>query len=107
VVPPPRGTLVPWIVFDNAGYLFSAGERGAHLWIRKTLPATTEIYRLNADGSIPKDNPFVGVANAKEAIYTYGNRNRKEWLSIHRCDLGNMNMDRRVVTNQYCKKRAN
>jgi glucose/arabinose dehydrogenase len=22
-----------------------------------------------------KDNPFVGVANAKEAIYTYGNRN--------------------------------
>jgi glucose/arabinose dehydrogenase len=27
-----------------------------------------KIYRLNADGSIPKDNPFVGVANAKEAI---------------------------------------
>jgi hypothetical protein len=35
-------------------------------------------YRLNADGSIPKDNPFVGVANAKEAILYYGNRNRKE-----------------------------
>jgi glucose/arabinose dehydrogenase len=30
---------------------------------------------LNDDGSIPKDNPFVGQAGAKEAIYTYGNRN--------------------------------
>jgi glucose/arabinose dehydrogenase len=30
---------------------------------------------LNDDGSIPKDNPFVGQAGAKEAIYTFGNRN--------------------------------
>jgi len=31
--------------------------------------------RLNDDGSIPKDNPFVGNANARGEIWTYGNRN--------------------------------
>jgi glucose/arabinose dehydrogenase len=65
------------IVFDNEGYLyFSIGERGDN----KTNPQDIKrdcgkIYRLNDDGSIPKDNPFVGQAGVKEAIYTYGNRN--------------------------------
>jgi glucose/arabinose dehydrogenase len=36
---------------------------------------TTVKYTALMQRSIPKDNPFVGVANAKEAIYTYGNRN--------------------------------
>jgi glucose/arabinose dehydrogenase len=31
--------------------------------------------RLNDDGSIPKDNPFVGTANAREEIWSYGHRN--------------------------------
>jgi glucose/arabinose dehydrogenase len=31
--------------------------------------------RLNDDGSVPKDNPFVGRAGAKPEIYTYGHRN--------------------------------
>ena len=31
--------------------------------------------RLNDDGSIPKDNPFVGKPGAKPEIYTYGHRN--------------------------------
>jgi glucose/arabinose dehydrogenase len=31
--------------------------------------------RLNDDGSIPTDNPFVGQANARAEIWTYGNRN--------------------------------
>ena len=65
------------IVFDNEGFLyFSIGERGDN----KTNPQDItrdcgKIYRLNDDGSIPKDNPFVGQAGVKEAIYTYGNRN--------------------------------
>ncbi len=33
------------------------------------------MYRLNDDGTIPKDNPFVGKPNAKEAIWSYGHRN--------------------------------
>ncbi|MEM9741409.1 MAG: PQQ-dependent sugar dehydrogenase [Pseudomonadota bacterium] len=34
-----------------------------------------KILRLNDDGTIPKDNPFVGVAGADPAIYSYGHRN--------------------------------
>ena len=31
--------------------------------------------RLNDDGSVPDDNPFVGRVGAKPEIFTYGNRN--------------------------------
>ncbi len=34
-----------------------------------------KIVRLNDDGSIPKDNPFVGAENANPAIWNYGHRN--------------------------------
>lgn len=65
------------IVFDNDGYLFfSVGERGEHFVNPQDITRDGgKIYRLNDDGSIPKDNPFVGKSGAKEAIYTYGNRN--------------------------------
>lgn len=65
------------IVFDNDGFVyFSIGERGEHYVNPQDINRDGgKIYRLNDDGSIPKDNPFVGKAGAKEAIYTYGNRN--------------------------------
>lgn len=65
------------IVFDDEGYLFfSIGDRGN----RDVLPQDItmdggKIYRLNDDGSIPSDNPFVGEDGAKEAVYSYGHRN--------------------------------
>ena len=65
------------IAFDNDGYLyFSIGERGE----RDTNPQDIKrdggkIYRLHDDGSIPQDNPFVGVDGAKTAIFSYGHRN--------------------------------
>lgn len=65
------------IVFDNDGYMFfSIGDRGN----RDVLPQDItmdggKIYRLNDDGSIPSDNPFVGEGGAKEAVYSYGHRN--------------------------------
>jgi glucose/arabinose dehydrogenase len=31
--------------------------------------------RLTEDGGVPADNPFVGDANARDEIFTYGNRN--------------------------------
>jgi aldose sugar dehydrogenase len=34
-----------------------------------------KIVRINADGSVPKDNPFVGRANALPEIWTFGHRN--------------------------------
>jgi glucose/arabinose dehydrogenase len=65
------------IVFDNDGYLyFSVGERYEKFINPQDIKRDGgKIYRLNDDGSIPKDNPFVGQAGVKEAIYTYGNRN--------------------------------
>ena len=65
------------IVFDNQGYLyFTIGERGD----RDTNPQDItkdcgKVYRLNSDGSIPIDNPFVNTPNAKPAIFSYGHRN--------------------------------
>ena len=34
-----------------------------------------KVARINADGSIPKDNPFVGKPNTREEIYSLGHRN--------------------------------
>lgn len=65
------------IVFDNDGYLyFTIGDRGD----RDVNPQDItldggKIYRLNDDGSIPADNPFVNSEGAKKAIYSYGHRN--------------------------------
>ncbi len=65
------------IVFDDKGYLyFSAGERGNHFVNPQDISRDNgKIYRLNDDGSIPKDNPYVGQENVKEAIYSFGHRN--------------------------------
>jgi len=65
------------IVFDNSGYLyFSMGERGNRDENPQDLTRDGgKIYRLNDDGTIPADNPFIDVKNAKTAIYSYGHRN--------------------------------
>ncbi|MGB7841468.1 MAG: PQQ-dependent sugar dehydrogenase [Salinimicrobium sp.] len=65
------------IAFDKQGYLyFSAGERGNRDENPQDITRDNgKVYRLNKDGSIPSDNPFVGQKNTKEAIYSYGHRN--------------------------------
>lgn len=72
------------IQFDNDGYVyFSIGERGD----RDVNPQDItrdggKIYRLNANGSIPNDNPFTSTNGAKKAIYSYGHRN-PQGMTIH------------------------
>jgi len=65
------------IVFDDAGHVFfTAGERGERDINPQDITRDNgKVYRLNLDGSIPTDNPFVGTENAKEAIWSYGHRN--------------------------------
>lgn len=64
------------ITFDNAGYLyFSIGDRGAMNEAQNTENEIGCVLRLNADGSVPTDNPFVNNEEVSDAIFTYGNRN--------------------------------
>lgn len=65
------------IVFDQEEHLFfSIGDRGNRDENPQDITRDGgKVYRLNLDGSIPEDNPFVGEENAKEAIYSYGHRN--------------------------------
>lgn len=41
-----------------------------------------KVMRINDDGSVPEDNPFVGVEGALGEIYTYGHRNSLG-LAVH------------------------
>jgi len=68
--------------FDNDGFLyFTIGERGDRDVNPQDLTRDGgKVYRINDDGSIPNDNPFVNEQGAKAAIYTYGNRNPQGML---------------------------
>jgi len=63
------------ITFDEDDYLyFSIGDRGVRANGQDINTHAGTIVRLYLDGSIPKDNPFVGKDGLDE-IYTYGHRN--------------------------------
>ncbi|WP_182084052.1 PQQ-dependent sugar dehydrogenase [Aureimonas sp. ME7] len=67
------------IVFDGQGHLFlGVGERSDEP-IRDQAQnldsGLGKVFRINADGSIPDDNPFVGRDGALDAIWSYGHRN--------------------------------
>tara|TARA_Y100001968_G_C19385910_1_gene732850 strand:+ start:515 stop:1669 length:1155 start_codon:yes stop_codon:yes gene_type:complete len=71
------------IVFDQEGHLyFSIGDRGNRDQAQLLNYPNGKIHRLNDDGSIPKDNPFIKHNNAIKSIWTYGNRN-PQGLAIH------------------------
>ncbi len=65
------------MVFGIDGKLyFSVGERGNEKQNPQTvLNDLGKIHRINDDGTIPTDNPFVHTAGAKPSIYSYGQRN--------------------------------
>lgn len=64
------------IEFDNEGYLYlSLGDRGQRDNAQNPATHHGSIIRLNADGSIPADNPFIRQQGALPELYTLGNRN--------------------------------
>jgi glucose/arabinose dehydrogenase len=44
--------------------------------------ANGAVIRLELDGTIPRDNPFVGQAGAEDAIWSYGHRNIQA-MTVH------------------------
>jgi len=65
------------LVFARDGTLFvTQGDRFAYREQAQDLSTTLgKIVRINPDGSIPKDNPFVGREGARPEIWSYGHRN--------------------------------
>ena len=65
------------LAFDGKGHLFfGIGDRGQHFDFPQNLDNHNgKIHRINEDGSIPADNPFVNQEGAMASIYSYGHRN--------------------------------
>jgi glucose/arabinose dehydrogenase len=65
------------LVFARDGTLFvTTGDRYSERERAQDLSTTLgKVVRINPNGSIPRDNPFVGRANAKPEIWSYGHRN--------------------------------
>ena len=70
-------------VFDGKGHVFfSIGDRGQQLDAQDVTRPNGKVHRINEDGTIPKDNPFVGKAGAFQSIWSYGHRN-PQGLAMH------------------------
>ena len=74
------------LLFDKDGNLFvSAGERSIldgrkqAQWLNSGLG---KIFKITKEGKPAAGNPFIGVADAKPEIYSYGHRNPQS-LDIH------------------------
>jgi aldose sugar dehydrogenase len=65
------------LAFDKSGKLFfGIGDRGQHFVFPQKLDNHNgKIHRINDDGTIPSDNPFINVQGAMPSIYSYGHRN--------------------------------
>ncbi|WAT18010.1 PQQ-dependent sugar dehydrogenase [Aurantiacibacter sp. MUD11] len=85
------------IILEAEGDAYAGGNRvhvadDGMVWVATTGPYDgtaqdlTDIYgkvlRLNTDGSIPADNPFVGTEGVHPAIYSYGHRDQ-HGLTVH------------------------
>ncbi|NUO78245.1 MAG: PQQ-dependent sugar dehydrogenase [Lysobacter sp.] len=64
------------IVFDGHGHVFiSQGERQERMASQDLKMLQGKLVRLNLDGSVPTDNPYVGRSDARAEIWSYGHRN--------------------------------
>jgi aldose sugar dehydrogenase len=71
------------IVFDRTGYMYiTIGDRGSGPRAQNLGDHAGTTIRLHDDGRVPADNPFIGRADARDEIYTYGNRNA-QGMALH------------------------
>jgi glucose/arabinose dehydrogenase len=71
------------VVFAPDGKLFvTLGERFTFAPAQDLTNDLGKIVRINPDGSVPKDNPFVGRKDARPEIWSYGHRN-PQGAAIH------------------------
>jgi glucose/arabinose dehydrogenase len=71
------------LAFARDGTLFvTTGERFQFEVAQDLSHHMGKVVRINPDGSVPSDNPFVGRANVRPEIWSYGHRN-VEGAAIH------------------------
>lgn len=71
------------LVFDADGHLFvTHGDRGQRALAQQLDNHAGSVLRLNEDGSVPADNPFVGRNDVLPEIFSYGHRN-PQGMAIH------------------------
>lgn len=64
------------LALSGDGYLFvSLGDRWESDRAQDLGDTAGSIVRIKTDGTIPSDNPFVGVEGARPEIWSYGHRN--------------------------------
>jgi glucose/arabinose dehydrogenase len=64
------------LAFAPDGKLFvTSGERFKFDPAQDLKSGLGKIFRINPDGSVPADNPFVGRSDAQAEIWSYGHRN--------------------------------
>jgi len=69
--------------FDPAGDLYvTVGERGSPDSAQNLGRHAGSVVRIEPDGSVPDDNPFVGQSGSLPEIYSYGHRN-PQGLAVH------------------------
>jgi aldose sugar dehydrogenase len=76
---PKVGGSLHWgsrLVFRSDGTLFvTLGDRGSRDYAQDLSSTIGKIVRINPDGTIPRDNPFIGRDGARPEIWSYGHRN--------------------------------
>lgn len=64
------------LVFSPSGHLFiTTGDRGQRDRVQDSTINRGQIIRINKDGSIPDDNPFVGKPGYRPEVWSMGHRN--------------------------------
>jgi len=76
------------IVFDNDNKLyFTIGDRGRQNNAQDSTNHYGGVLRINEDGSIPSDNPYLSAPGAQPEIYTMGNRNIQGMFYVSETDM--------------------
>lgn len=70
------------VIPGDGTVVFTIGDRGNRDQAQDRSDPTGSTIRLNEDGSIPDDNPFVNEEDVTPEIYTYGHRNA-QGMDIH------------------------
>lgn len=83
------------IAFDHKGHVFfSIGDRGKRHLAQKVEYHNGSILRLNEDGTIPKDNPYLKNKKALPELWSVGHRNPQglfynlETNELWECEFG-------------------